>query len=593
LNHRCRDGKLPQLVSGDHSNPMQNAASISQPIRFGTFELDLRARELRKEGFKVKLQEQPFQILTMLLESPGQLVTREELRNRLWPSDTFVDFDHGLNKAINKLREALGDSAEKPHFIATLARRGYRFLESPAVPISEASIAVLPFLSLSADSENELFADGMTEEIISTLMQVKNLHVVARTSSFSFKGKHVDLRTVGQQLNVRTVLEGSVRRSGNRLRITAQLVNAADGYHLWSQRYDRELKDIFVTQEEIAKSIAETLEVTIDSEKQPLVRAGTENLEAFKFYLQGRALFFQRGLRLPASVEFFKQAVSLDPKYGLAWSGLADAYNMVAFYGLARPEACLPYAKAAAQKAMTLDPLLAEAHASLAMSHLFCDWDRSSAEREFLYSLDLKPRNSLALCWYGMFYLHWIAGRFDEALAQTKLAVQVDPLSAYARAMQAFAYLTLDVDRCLEMAEEILQLDSESFLGRWAQLTALNLLGRFAEAAEVGELALKISGRAPWIMGSLSRTYAALGRHTDSKALYMELRWRSKREYMDLDVLGWAACSAGRLDEAIRHEQEANAIGDPSLIVAKYWPDFAELRKDPRFDEILRSRGWT
>jgi len=565
----------------------------SQAVRFGAFELDLRAGELRKRGVTIKLQGQPFQVLAMLLQHRGQVVTREELRSRLWPSDTFVDFDHSVNKAINKLREALGDSAEDPHFIETLAKRGYRFLESPEAETKKASIAVLPFLSLSADSENELFADGMTEEIISTLMQIKNLHVVARTSSFSLKGKHVDLRTVGQQLNVRTVLEGSVRRSGNRLRITAQLVNAADGYHLWSQRYDREMKDIFATQEEIANSIAQTLEITFDSKQQPLVRAGTENIEAFKFYLQGRALFFQRGLRLPASVEFFKKAVSLDSKYGLAWSGLADAYNMVAFYGLARPETCLPHAKEAAQKAIALDPLLAEAHTSLAMSHLFCDWDRANCEREFLHSLELKPRNSLTRSWYGMFYLHWVAGRFEEALEQTKLAVEIDPLSAYARAMHAFAYLKVDVTKCLETAEEILQFDPDSFLGRWAQLTALNLLGRFAEAAEVGELTLKISGRAPWIMGSLARIYAALGRRADSEALYMELRWRSKREYMGLDVLGWAACAAGKQDEAIRYEQEADAIGDPSLIVAKYWPDFAELRKDARFDEILRSRGWT
>jgi len=562
-------------------------------VRFGQFEMDEHAGELRKEGIKVRLQEQPLQILQILLQHPGEVVTREELRKRVWPTDTFVDFDHGINNAIKRLREVLGDIAETPRYIETLPRRGYRFVER--VESKEGSIqslAVLPFLSLSADPENEIFSDGMSEEIISALMQIKNLHVAARTSSFSFKGKHVDLRVIGEQLNVRTVLEGSVRRSGDRLRITAQLVNAADGYHLWSERYDREMKDVFAIQEEIAKSIAQRLEVTLDSEQQPLFRAGTDNLEAFKFYTQGRSLFFQRGMRLVPSVEYFKKAVTLDPKYGLAWSGLADAYNMVAFYGLARPEACLPPAKEAAQRAIALDPLLAEAHTSLAMSHLFCDWDRSSAEREFLRSLELKPRNSLARIWYGMFFLHWVAGRFEEGLAQTKEAVQIDPLSAYARAMQAFAYLPIDVDRCLEKAQETLQIEPDHFLGRWAQLAAFNLQGRFAEAAEVGELALRMSGRSVWMMGSLARTYAAMGKRADSEALYMELQWRSKREYVDPDVLGWAAFAAGERDEAIRCEQEAFTIGDPSLIVAKYWPDFAELREDPRFDEILRSRRW-
>ena len=579
-------------IQGVGKAPMQNSPSSSQTVRFGAFELDLRAGELRKQGVKIKLQEQPFQILSMLLEHSGQVVTREELRSNLWPSDTFVDFDHSLNKAINKLREALGDSAESPRFIETLAKRGYRFLESSATTTVEASIAVLSFLNLSADPENELFADGMSEEIISALAHIKSLHVVARTSSFSFKGKHVDLRMVGQQLNVRTVLEGSVRRSGDRLRITAQLVNTADGYHLWSERYDREMKDVFAIQEEIARSIVQRLEVTLDSEQQPLFRAGTDNLEAFKFYMQGRSLFFQRGMRLVPSVEYFKKAVTLDPKYGLAWSGLADAYNMVAFYGLARPDACLAPAKEAAQRAIALDPLLAEAHTSLAMTHLFCDCDRSSAEREFLRSLELKPRNSLARIWYGMFFLHWVAGRFEEGLAQTKEAVQIDPLSAYARAMQAFAYLPIDVDKCLEKAQETLQIEPDHFLGRWAQLAAFNLQGRFAEAAEVGELALRMSGRSVWMMGSLARTYAAMGKRADSEALYMELQWRSKREYVDPDVLGWAAFAAGERDEAIRCEQEAFTIGDPSLIVAKYWPDFAELREDPRFDEILRSRRW-
>jgi TolB-like protein/Tfp pilus assembly protein PilF len=571
---------------------MENTASHIQPVRFGVFELDLRAGELRKQGVKIKLQEQPLQILAMLLEQPGQVVTREELRSRLWPSDTFVDFDHSLNKAINKLREALGDSAESPRFIETLPRRGYRFLDSSATTAAGASIAVLPFLNLSTDPDNELFADGMSEEIISALMQIEKLHVAARTSSFSFKGKHVDLRVIGEQLNVRTVLEGSVRKVGNHLRITAQLVNAADGYHLWAEKYDREMKDIFEIQEEIARSIARRLEVMLEGEHEPLVRGGTEDLEAFKFYMQGRSLFFQRGLRLPSSVEYFKKAVALDPKYGLAWSGLADAYNTVCFYGLARPEACLPQAKEAAQQAIALDPSLAEAHTSMAMSHLFCDWDRSSAEREFLRSLELKPRNSLARTWYGLYYLQWVAGRFEEGLAQAKQAVQIDPLSAYARAMQAIMYLPIDADRCLETAQETLQIEPDHFLGRWAQLNALNLLGRFAEAAEVGESALKMSGRSAWVMGALARTYREWGKPADSQALYMELRWRSKREYVAPAFLGFAAWFAGDQDEAIRCGQEAHTIGDPVLIGAKYWPDFAELRKDPRFDEILRSREW-
>ena len=568
------------------------STSCGRRVCFGPFEIDEKTGELRKDGTKIRLQEQPRQILQILLEHPGELVARDELRKRVWPTDTFVDFDHGINNAIKRLRESLGDTGETPRYVETLPRRGYRFLHAVATTRPEVSIAVLPFLSLSADPENEIFADGMCEEIISSLAQLKNLQVTARTSSFAFKGKHVDLRVIGEQLNVRTVLEGSVRKLGNRLRITSQLVNAADGYHLWSETYDREMKDVFAIQEEIAKSIAQRLEVTLDSEQRPLFRAGTDNLEAFKCYTEGRTLFFQRGPHVLRSVERCKQAVTVDPKYALAWSGLADAYNMVGFYGLARPEACLPHAKEAAQRAIALDPSVAEAHTSLAMSHLFHDWDRKSAEREFLHSLELKPRNSLTRSWYGLYYLQWAEGRFEEGLAQATQAVQIDPLSSYARAIQAFTYVPVDVDRSLATALKTLQIEPNSYLGHWAKLTALNLQRRFTEAAEVGESVIKLLGRSVWMLASLARTYAHLGRRADSKALYMELSWRSKQEYVAPAILAWAACAAGEQDEAIRCGLEAHTIGDPSLTAAKYWPDFADLRKDDRFGEILISRGW-
>jgi len=569
-------------------------------VCFGPFELDLRTGELRKEGSKIRLQEQPFQILAMLLEHPGEVVTREDLQSRLWSSDTFVDFDHSLNKAVNKLREALGDSAENPQFVETLPRRGYRFLAvvnrnhavapSRGAPID--SIAVLPFVNLTNDPENELFADGMCEEIAARLAQIKNLHVVARTSSFVFKGKYVDARTVGQQLNVRTLLEGSVRRSGDQLRITVQLVNVTDGYRLWSQRYNCELKDMFAVQEEIADSISRNLEVSLDSDAHSFARRGTSNIEAFKFYVRGRAFFFQRGQRLLAAVNCYKSAVTLDPGYAAAWSGLADAYHMSGFYGVMPPGACMPHAKDAAHRAIALEPSLADAHTSLAMSQLLHDWDRTSAEQSFLRSLDLNPRSSLTRVWYGMFYLQWTAGRFEEALIQTKHAVLVDPLSPYVRAMHGVANLIIDPCMSLEIAQEVFRLDPDSFVGHWAQLQALNLLGRFREAAEVAEWTLRISGRSAWVMGAMARTYAALGRRADAESLYRELLWRSKREYVQFDVLGWAAWAAGDYDEAIRFEQQAFDSGDPSVITAKYWPDFAELRQDPRFSAMLVRSGW-
>lgn len=249
-----------------------------QLVKFGPFEADLSAGELRKNGTRLRLQGQPFQVLAALLENPGRVVAREELRDKVWSADTFVDFDKGLNTAVNKIREVLGDSADKPRFIETIPRRGYRLMQSltAVTPDTIPSVAVLSFLNLSPDPENEFLADGMSEQVINSLMQIKKLRVAARSSSFSFKGKHVDLRVIGEQLNVRAILEGSVQRAGNRLRVTAQLVDVYEGYDLWSEKYDRELKDIFEVQDEIARAIAQRLEVTLDGDLQLFTRVGTQ-----------------------------------------------------------------------------------------------------------------------------------------------------------------------------------------------------------------------------------------------------------------------------------------------------------------------------
>jgi TolB-like protein/Tfp pilus assembly protein PilF len=569
---------------------------MRRAVKFGVFEADFNAGELRKNGIKLRLQGQPFQVLAALLENPGLVVSREELRNKVWPADTFVDFDKGLNTAINKIREALGDSADNPRFIETIPRHGYRLMKSFAVamPDDAPSVAVLPFLNLSSDPENEFFADGMSEEVISALMQIKKLHVVARTSSFSFKGKHADLRVIGEQLNVRTVLEGSVRRIGNRLRVTAQLVNVCDGYHLWSEKYDRELKDIFEVQDEIARAIAQRLEVTLEGDQQSFTRAGTENLEAFKSYLQGRALSFNRGPRFPQSLGFYKKAVTLDPGYGLAWSALADTYNMLGLYGLQKPADCLPQAKDAAAHAVALSPSLAESHNSLAMSHLLHDWDRQASEREFLIALELNPRYAQAKYWYALFLLHFALGRFEEGLSQTIQVIESDPLSGWARAMLACMYINVNqLDEAVRMAEAALQFEPDSFIARFALFTALNTQERYSEAATFAESVLTISGRHSWLMGSLALTYSELGRTADSDAIYEELRWRAKREYVSPGVLAWAASGNGQVEQAILHTQEAHAIGDPVLMAGKYWPSFARLRRDPRFNRILIERGWT
>lgn len=582
---------------------MKDAHPARAPIRFGAFELEPESGELRKQGLKVRLQEQPFQILQILLEHPGKVVTREELQQRIWSSDTFVDFDHGVYNAIKKLREALGDSADTPCYIETLSRRGYRFIapvngpvseprsSSPAAAASQDSIAVLPFLNLSADPENEFFADGITEEIINALAQIEQLHVVARSSAFSFKGRHIDLRIIGEQLNVRTILEGSVRRAGNHLRITAQLVNVADGYHLWSERYDLEMKDIFEIQDEIARSIAERLRVSLEGKREePLVRAATKNLEAYELYLKGRALLYRRGGAIPHAGQCFDRAVKLDPDYALAWAGLADSYTTLGYYGLAAPDACMPKGMEAARRAVALDPSLAEAHNALAMACLMGTWDKAEAEREFLRALELNPKYIQARDWYALFYLQFSEGRLAEGVAQAKLALESDPLSSYTHAIYGLTCaIAGKYAEAVQISRRAVELDSESYLARMILLGVLQSAGRFEEGVAVGELALAMSGRHSWAMALLAVTFADWGKPADADAVYAEMLARACRQYVPAALLALAASAAGRQDEAIRHAREALEIRDPGCqpYFSRHQSFSARLYAYPRFRELL------
>jgi TolB-like protein len=570
--------------------------SMGAEFRLGQWLVEPSLNTVSRNGSSIHLEPKVMEVLVCLARRPGEAVPKDQLLQTVWP-ETFVT-DDVLIRSISELRRVFEDDARDPQIIQTIPKRGYRLVAnvdantSPATSVTRDSIAVLPFINMSADAENEYFADGITEEIINALAQIKELHVVARSSAFSFKGKHVDPRTVGEQLNVRTVLEGSVRKAGSRLRITAQLVSAADGYHLWSERYDREMTDVFAIQEQIASSIAQRLEVSLDDGQQSFFKSGTRSLEAFKFYGQGRSLFFQRGPRLFAAIDCLRKAVELDPNYASAWSSLADALNTIAFYGFAKPDVSLPRAREAAGRAIELDPRLAEAHASLALSHLFVDWDWPAAERAFLRSFELKPQNSVARSWYGMYFLQWGSGRFEEGLAQARKAVEIDPLSAWSRGILAITYLTIDTQKAVETALEALRIDPESYLGRWVQMTGLTASDHYAEAAEIGELALRLFGRPLWFMASLARCYAHLGRPDDARAVYMELSWRAKREYVAPLFLAVAAFAAGEREEGIQWAQDADRIGDPTLLAGRYWPDFSDLREDARFQKILKNRGW-
>ena len=464
--------------------------------------------------------------------------------------------------------------------------------DGPA-PGAGPSVAVLPFTSMSVDPENEFFADGVTEEIINALSQIEDLHVAARTSAFSFKGKHVDLRIVGERLNVATVLEGSVRRAGDRLRITAQLVNVADGFHLWSERYDRQMQDIFEVQDEIARSIANRLKVSLEGVKErSLVRAGTQNLEAYQLYLKGRALLYRRGAGLPRALECFHLAVALDPGYALAWADVADAYNMLSFYGVVRPDTIRAKTKEAAMRAISLDPSVAEAHNALAGACILNEWDWARAEHEFLRALEINPRSILARSRYALWSLT-ARGRFDEGIAQAKQSVELDPLSGYAATILAFAYyIAGKLTEAIQMARRALELDPESFLAPLSLAFALHSEGRYEEALATTQAGLAMPGRHPMFMAELAFIYSDWGKPQEAKSVHAELLARAAREYISPFLLALSAAAAGEGGETMRFARMACEMHDPQVpVFGKHWPGTKRLREDPGFAEILAGIG--
>ena len=459
-----------------------------------------------------------------------------------------------------------------------------------AQPAPEKSIAVLPFASLSQDSDDAFFADGITEEILNALATIPDLRVAGRGSVFSFKGKSEDPRTVGTKLNVATILEGTLRRSGNRVRITAQLLSAADGYQLWSERYDRVLEDVFAVQDEIATAIAGRLRVALGGGRTGgPAKPPTQQLAAYELYLKGRALLYQRGRSIPLGIECFRQAVALDPGYAQAWAGLADGYTTSGFSGFGPAAEVMPKALEAAARALELGPDLAESHTAFACATMLYQRDYEAAERAFQRAIELNPNYPQARAWYGLFLLHWVAGRTDEAAAQLHAVLQFDPLSAYAHIILAFHYFTAGRPaEAIAHGRRGLELDPNSYLGHWALLSALDRGGQYEEAAAVAERALGMSGRHIWTLASAAAIYARWGKATDATALFREAEIRAGREYMQASMLCAAAVAVGDTDQAIAYAHQAVDERDPLFVMlARSFPLYDGLRADPRFGAII------
>jgi len=640
---------------------MQKAEQPYRRLRFGVFEMDLRAGELRKHGMQVRLQKQPFQVLAMLLEHAGEVVTREELQKNLWPADTFVDFDHGLNKAINKIREALGDSAESPRFVETVSRRGYRFLAevkdvaggSVAVPThgTEAlsspqhsdlakiapdsvtekriapprpwrrvavilalgfvilgacalylrnrpssslirSLAVLPLESLSGDASQDYFADGMTDELITDLGQISALRVISRTSVMSYKRVRKPLPQIARELNVDGVVEGTVLRSGNQVRITAQLIKASDDKHLWAHSYEGDFRDALALQNQVARSVAEEIRINVSPREQTeLKTVKVVNPQAYESYLKGRFFWNKRtadGLKVAAA--YFNQAVEEDPKYPQAYSGLADTYALLGDwqYAVMTPKEALPKAKAAAIKALELDSNLGEAHNSLAFCLDGFDWDFSAAEKEFRRAIELNPSYATAHHWYA-WHLS-LLGRDSEAISEMKKAKDLDPLSLIINADLAELYLIAhSYDESIQQSRRTIEMDSNFALAHNQLAQAYLQKQMFGEA--VGELqkAIKISGGSPTFTANLARTYAAMGRRNEAIELLDDLRKHSSPEYSHASEIASVYVALGDSDRAMTWlEKGFEERFNPGVLLR---PGFDAIRADLRFQNLLRRIG--
>jgi TolB-like protein/tetratricopeptide (TPR) repeat protein len=570
-------------------NPIE---SFPKRVRFGPYEVDLRSGELDKNGKKIRLQQKSFEVLAALLDNPDDIVTREELRVKLWPGDVFVDFEDNLNTAVNRLRLALGDSAEKPQFIETLRGRGYRLKVAVSQTNFEAqksespSIAVLPFVNIGGRPDQEYFCDGLAEEITNTLSHLKGLRVVARTSSYVFKGKPEDVRAIGSKLNVSTILEGSVQHSGDRLRITMQLIDTADGSHLWSEKFDRKTGDVFAIEDEISKTVAGILKVRLlRDEETRLLRQQTADLAAFDSFLKGRYTFAGRSPDSAGNaVPYFEQAIEEDPGYAAAYAGLAECYCQNGFMGYTAPGKSFPKALAAIHKALELDSSLAEAHAMLGFAGWVYNWDWKKAESCFLRAEDLAPSCGLARQWHSL--LLAALGRFDEAVKQIEYAVRLDPLSLLIRTIEGIVfYLGRRYDRAIERYEAALAADPSIqvvyfHLGRvyWA-------MGNYEEAVVQLE---KASHRFPTAVAALGAAYAKIGRLEKTREILEKLQQASESQYVGPLSFAILYLALGDRNTALKLYDEAFTAREGFVPFLNVDPVADHLRSDRVFKAMLR-----
>ncbi len=457
----------------------------------------------------------------------------------------------------------------------------------------ENSIAVLPFADLSPTKDQEYFCDGLAEELISTLGKIDQLKVASRTSAFQFKGKGHDIQEIGAKLKVQAVLEGSVRKAGDKLRITVQLVNVDDGFRLWSEKYDRDLKDIFAIQDEISLAIVDSLKVKLLSkEKEAIIKRSTESTEAYKLYLKGRYFWNRRyegGLQ--KAIEFFQQAIEKDPHYALAYTGIADSYSLLGHYGFLPPREASPKAKAAAEKALEIDDKLAEAHASMGRIRLHFDWDWNAAEEELKKAIELNPNYPTALEWYSLYLM--IMGRFDEAVKQAKHALEMDPLSLIINAVLGGTYYFAGrEDEAMEQFRKTVEIDPNFSLTYLFQAGALSAQDKLEESVESLKRLVFLTAGSPFALGYLGGGLAMMNEKEEALKLLDQLNELSKKRYVSPFYIAMVNFGLGDKKKLFEYLEKACEARESFLAFINTWPLFDSLRSEPRFKALLKKMGF-
>jgi TolB-like protein/Tfp pilus assembly protein PilF len=577
---------------------MDTAANRDR-LRFGPFELHLRSRELQNGPTRIRLQDQPFEILLTMLERPGDVVTREELCQRLWPQGTFVDFEHSLNAAVKRLRSALGDDAENPRFVETLPRRGYRFIgalvaQKEPEPSSRPRLRlmVLPFVDLSECREHRYFADGLTEEMIAQLGHLcKNrIGVISRASSMTFKDSNRRARDIGETLGVDYLLEGSARREGERVRITARLVETVSETHLWVETYESQLADYLSVQTDVAARVARSLAMELMPDEVQAVHAVSSNAPAYHDYLKGRYywnMLADEGV--DPALEHFELATQLDPSFALAYVGKARVQLLKAEYYRTTPRPMLEAARQSVKRAMDLDPNLFEAHLALGEVRRMLEWDWRGAEAAYTQAIVLNPSHETAHRSYAL--LLAALARPAEAIRESDRALEMDPLCVVVNSGGAawVRYLVGDIDGAIARSRRAVEMEPRYLVAHRVLAAAYLQAGRGSDAVIALETALAFSLEDPVLLAWLAHARAVTGCRDIALALVNQLQVCER--HLPSYHLALAHVGLGDRDAAFAALEQATVEADPSLLTLRAEPRFEPLRSDPRYTRLIELLG--